>query len=639
MEEESKTKANKRRRIIPVYHDDFPYYQAEMPSNFQNEGRDVQVTKTSSEHVNLLHAMRESEMQTTVTPDLKTLLKQSGEFSLSEILQQKNLSLTDLLNGELHALSALTERRPSADVITEYKNPMELAPDSNKFSNKITSEEISVHQMPESEQTERVIDDVSTQRIYVPANSKHYTTIDYKPNIIIDLHYSENERNNEKITGSTTETIKVDKQRNVSLPITSAKLNKKAALNSKKNEKANVVPPKAYKIDIGDLYMFAKDGENETIKKEDGPYRISLNLHDVVPSNTSNVTKTTTESVTEAAITTSTSKQIPEKLEAITAKDEIMEILKDESAKQYLSKVLEKRNMTIQELVELRERGTSQRHLADIFHNKTKEPEPVNEPHTGHITNEVKFRPQAYVQRKPKHHPITVDVQKDSNGDQYTATVNVDVVDVIGGSKVVEEHKDGQKYTVTSFPTFKIEMDKKFTENQAPVWKISNTYSDLYTPVYQRGEVKNLDLKNDISDIHTLEVVDNDNTISEAIEEKLEVRDHDGYKENEIEDVFIKLPYGVKSAIYASLSVIGGSLIIFLTILVIFKLKQKHKQRLCYTGSFSCSKTNVPILQNVEKRTFRILMNETLGRKKHYYKNQLQSMSDTIWENDKKPFQ
>lgn len=45
--------------------------------------------------------------------DLKALLKQSGGLSLSEVLQQRNLSLADLLTGKQHALSAL--KTPAAE--------------------------------------------------------------------------------------------------------------------------------------------------------------------------------------------------------------------------------------------------------------------------------------------------------------------------------------------------------------------------------------------------------------------------------------------------------------------------------------------------------------------------------------------
>ncbi|XP_050344504.1 uncharacterized protein LOC126769662 [Nymphalis io] len=59
-----------------------------------------------------------------------------------------------------------------------------------------------------------------------------------------------------------------------------------------------------------------------------------------------------------------------------TAKYEIDEILSDDLASARLSKILKERNMTIRELVEHRERGSSHVHLADIFHNTSKEPNP-----------------------------------------------------------------------------------------------------------------------------------------------------------------------------------------------------------------------------------------------------------------------
>ncbi|XP_046967803.1 uncharacterized protein LOC124535588 [Vanessa cardui] len=59
-----------------------------------------------------------------------------------------------------------------------------------------------------------------------------------------------------------------------------------------------------------------------------------------------------------------------------TAKYEIDEILSDNLASARLSKILRERNMTLRELVEHRERGSSHVHLADIFHNTSREPNP-----------------------------------------------------------------------------------------------------------------------------------------------------------------------------------------------------------------------------------------------------------------------
>ncbi|XP_068631447.1 TNF receptor-associated factor family protein DDB_G0272098-like [Battus philenor] len=59
-----------------------------------------------------------------------------------------------------------------------------------------------------------------------------------------------------------------------------------------------------------------------------------------------------------------------------TAKFEIEEILNDTSTSAKLKKILMERNMTLNELVKHRERGSSHIHLADIFHNASKEPNP-----------------------------------------------------------------------------------------------------------------------------------------------------------------------------------------------------------------------------------------------------------------------
>ncbi|CAK1582719.1 unnamed protein product [Parnassius mnemosyne] len=59
-----------------------------------------------------------------------------------------------------------------------------------------------------------------------------------------------------------------------------------------------------------------------------------------------------------------------------TSKIEIEEILNDTLTSARLSTILMERNMTLSELVEHRERGSSHIHLADIFHNASKEPNP-----------------------------------------------------------------------------------------------------------------------------------------------------------------------------------------------------------------------------------------------------------------------
>ncbi|KAI8432296.1 hypothetical protein MSG28_004716 [Choristoneura fumiferana] len=76
----------------------------------------------------------------------------------------------------------------------------------------------------------------------------------------------------------------------------------------------------------------------------------------------------TLPSATQSSTSASTTAQ--------SAKVEIDEILNDRMTSERLAKILLERNMTLGELVMHRERGSSHVHLADIFHNASKEPNP-----------------------------------------------------------------------------------------------------------------------------------------------------------------------------------------------------------------------------------------------------------------------
>lgn len=83
-----------------------------------------------------------------------------------------------------------------------------------------------------------------------------------------------------------------------------------------------------------------------------------------------------------------------------SARDEILEFLKTDSGSVRLARILASRNMTLAELIEHRERGSSQQHLADIFRESRQpvyQPTEANmseayesEPNHGIINNKVK---------------------------------------------------------------------------------------------------------------------------------------------------------------------------------------------------------------------------------------------------------
>lgn len=75
---------------------------------------------------------------------LKDILKRSNGTSLSEILQQHNLSLTDLLRGKHHAVSIFKTYEP---LEVPYKNPPEPVNDANDIKQEFTGKDESEEQV------------------------------------------------------------------------------------------------------------------------------------------------------------------------------------------------------------------------------------------------------------------------------------------------------------------------------------------------------------------------------------------------------------------------------------------------------------------------------------------------------------
>lgn len=440
MQEESllHTRPNNRRRITPNYH----LHQLHEDDVVKVKVRDP-FTALKEEDEKLKKLKVES---TTVPLKVKEVLKETTErkVSLSEVLQRKNLSLSELLKGDPQVLSALIEN-------------------SNSISRNYESEEV------------------------------------------VDLQKVKPESQNEVIMD-------------------------RMSLKPKLRPEPN------------------KDSTS-------GPVRITIDLESALAHE-----------------------QLPEKLKNATAKEELMEILKDPEGSERLARILASRNMTLEELIQQRERGSSQLHLSDIFHSEKREPVPKEKPLIGKIivfpTVKVVPLPSSKA-RSLKHEP---------------------------------------EYTVTSFPTYKIEMQKPDAPPQ-------------FFPIHESDSETTTDYNN----LQPYE--DIENRLVEAANERLNI---------EIPDVPITtIHHGVKSAILASAIIVGASLSVFLTIFVVFKWTQKQKRRLNYCDSFT--RIRAPILMEVErnKRSLRAFMTETLGRRKgqhqpFYQQNLQQSMSDVSWESDRK---
>ncbi|XP_057661906.1 uncharacterized protein LOC130897190 [Diorhabda carinulata] len=272
--------------------------------------------------------------------------------------------------------------------------------------------------------------------------------------------------------------------------------------------------PEPVKINISEVI---ENIENTTkTYTTQGPMRISIDLDTIFDTNLESNTSET----------------------YVTAKEELKEVMEDPISRDKLSKILEIRNMTLGELVEQRERGSSQLHLADIFHNNTREPEPEEEPLVGHINFIANRR------------------EKSLNIDLTTTSESVE-----------------------TFP-----------------WK--QLYPDLF---HESNDVDEILKRYDSND----------------------------------EGFFLNIPAGMKSALFVSLAIIGLSIVVFLAILVVFKMLQKKRKSLKYCRSLTTKFKPPMLIQGPPTTAIRTFMNETLGRKKNYYKRNLQSMSDEIWDTSK----
>lgn len=299
-------------------------------------------------------------------------------------------------------------------------------------------------------------------------------------------------------------------------------------------------------------------------------------------------TTTTTESYKNPTTTTETT--TPESKPS--AKNEILLILQDPSSRIRLSRILEARNMTIQELIEQRERGSSQLHLADIFHNNTKEPEPSDEPLEGKISSE-EFPNFPVFSRRPKE----LQLSKEAS------------------NKPLEVSK------ASELPRFKIPATLSEEVAQAENFPWQKMYPELFQQQLNNSLTKDpvkqpVDSFSD-EDLKILEEVDQ-TLYASASNEEVPIVDETPRK-------IINISTGVKSAIYASLAIILLSMFVFVTILVVFRWMQKKKTKTNY-------KENLKPLQ-IKCENLKSFVSDTLQRKKsNYYKRHLQSMSDDSWE-------
>lgn len=154
-----------------------------------------------------------------------------------------------------------------------------------------------------------------------------------------------------------------------------------------------------------------------------------------------------------------------------------------------------------------------------------------------------------------------------------------------------------------------------------------------------------------LDDLQRIEQIDNN--IVQASNQKSDKNFvNQNQQENEREPNFYsRLPVGVRSAIIVSSSIIGTSLIVFLTIFVACKWRQRKRNLLKYNDSFSVSRVRSPILEGnrkTKKNSSSRSISPILTVGETTYKNQKintmdsqtqREAQDYLWDSLRRPFQ
>ncbi len=264
-------------------------------------------------------------------------------------------------------------------------------------------------------------------------------------------------------------------------------------------------------------------------------------------------------------------------------KTDILELLDDRRGGAKLTKVLEQRNMTLEELLEHRKRGSSQLHLSEIVNNKSKS-----------LNNNVntaadKLDIVAAFENFPNFNLPNIksvkpdDVRTDSDGSSYfTSIINIKPTDEIS-----KEGRSLKRDHIVKPPTDQYPMNPWKTINFPP----SSTSSQDIN--YIDSARKNIISSSRISPFDD-DVLQIENEVARSHDfVDLELSGH-GFKPNSV--AVESIPVGVRSAIIASASIVGVCLMIFILIFVTCRWRQKQKRKLNYSENFQTVRGRLPIL-------------------------------------------
>lgn len=298
-------------------------------------------------------------------------------------------------------------------------------------------------------------------------------------------------------------------------------------------------------------------------------------------------------------------------------KTELMDLLSDRRSGARLVKVLKQRNMTFDELLDHRQRGSSQLHLAEIFNNRTKgvalatstqptQPD-VKSASKLDIVTAFKTFPEFDLDSVKSVNPD--EIKTDSQGSSYfTSIINIrPTAEVIKEARAIRkpfvikladsatrhgiptQHNWNTDLTDTSSPRIEQNFLESASNSGISIFA-SHHASSIQRP--STGDNTNINGFVDISQQNR-----NDALARSYDPLDLELTGH-GYKRNSVLIENAQMPIGVRSAIVASASIVLISLTIFFVIFLVCRWRQRRKRKICYSDRFQAIRGRLPILSS-----------------------------------------
>ncbi|CAB3247274.1 unnamed protein product [Arctia plantaginis] len=377
------------------------------------------------------------------------------------------------------------------------------------------------------------------------------------------------------------------------------------------------------------------------------------------------------------SIKTTTPQSLIETTTPEAAKVEIEEIFSDTETRAKLSRILKERNMTLSELVELRERGSSHIHLADIFHNASREPNPA-EP----------FLSKSLLEPISKEtYPLRAILEAnlhDANGRATTVDPNINIPVVMDFRNNVNENAENMGI-MSLFNNFSNNITQRNTpthpENRNLTVKnassVSNTsenvresrvLDEVQDDVVSWNEIFSIMGRNHNDEIEemstgepfkkiTIEDVDGDglivledlehltdfdNNIASAFKDKLDAQTNSDEKASGVLD---KIPSHTKSVTVATASIAGLAMVLFL--LTYAAYKWKHQKPMIRKRSFCDDRIPTPVFEHRKghkNNSSTRSISPMIQTSNIYTLNTLDSQNgkespDYMWDSLRKPFQ